>query len=311
MSGSTRMDAPIPEWARATAEDGTHFWISPLDKPAARDLVVANHYSHSWNTPFGTYCFGVFDHDGLAGALVFGNLMNPSSYATLADLPPEAVTELNRMWIHDRLGPNTETACLSRAMRWLRHNSPVQLVQTFADGRLGCGTVYKAANFGYYGHDETLFFDEPATGTVHHGTPFSNTANARGMVARNMLLVTGALEPFTVKTYRYLYPLTKYARRRIILNEQPYPVYDKGTTPRPDWRPPATQIARCAVMAQAMGYRTEAAAFDAYLAANYPPPVVADALAIALGNEWVADILVEAEAQPDLLGLLDSPERVA
>lgn len=295
----------LPDWAYATAEDGTRFWVDRIEKSVARDLIVANHYSHKWNTAFGTHCFGVFDGSGLAGALVFGNLMNPGSFASIADLPPDAITELNRMWIDDRLGPNTETACLARSMRWLRANTSVQLVQTFADGRLGCGTVHKAANFGYYGYDETLFFADRQTGQADHATPFTNTAVMRGMIERNSRLVAGHLDAFIIKTYRYLYPLTKYARRRIILKQEPYPQYDRGQVDLPNYRPPASQIARCAVMSDALGYRDESSAFYAYLADNYEAAEVAKQLEVARNNEWISPLLAEAEAQPDLFGLLD------
>ena len=290
-------------------EDGTPFWVGPIDKKTARELIVANHYSRTWNTSFGTYCFGVFDGGGLAGVLVFGNLMNPDSAAMLADLPPGAITELNRMWIHDRLGPNTETAALARAMRHLKTHNGIQLVQTFADGRLGCGTVYKAANFGYYGHDTTLFFESRLSGEVLHGTAFTNTGGSGppgtvpvGMMRRNLRLVQGEFAAFTAKTYRYLYPLTKYARRRILLKPEPYPAYDKGTDPQPDYVPPASQIARCQVIAALSGYDDMAAEFDAYLRANYSDTERQAALDGARQNEWVAEIARVADEQPALFG---------
>lgn len=291
-------------------EDGTPFWVTPIDKATARDLIVTNHYSRTWNTAFGTYSFGVFDSVGLAGALVFGNLMNTGSATTLADVPPESITELNRMWIHDRLGPNTETAALARAMRHLKTHNGIQLVQTFADGRLGCGTVYKAANFGYYGAARTQFFAVRGTDDeVMHGTQFTITADSRrpgcvptGMLKRNLRLVRGELDAFTVKTYRYLYPLTKYARRRILLNPEPYPAYDKGTDPQPDYVPPASQIARCQVIAALSGYDDMATEFDAYLRANYSDTERQTALDRARQNEWVTEIARVADEQPALFG---------
>ena len=300
-----------PEGMSAVLEDGTPFEVRPIDKATAKDLIVREHYSHSWNTYFGVYCFGIFDGVGLAGALVYGNLMNPGSTASLAALAPEQVTELNRMWVHDRLGPNTETAAMARAHKWLRANSPVQLIQTFADGRLGCGTVYKAANFGYYGAARTQFFAVRGTDDeVMHGTQFTVTGSSscrpgcvpKGMLKRNLRLVRGQLDAFTVKTYRYLYPLTKYARRRILLKPEAYPAYDKGTDPQPDYVPPASQIARCQVIAALSGYDDMAAEFDAYLRANYSDTERQAALDGARQNEWVAEIARVADEQPALFG---------
>lgn len=34
--------------------------IRPVSKTLAKDLIIRNHYSHKWNTPFGLYNFGIF-----------------------------------------------------------------------------------------------------------------------------------------------------------------------------------------------------------------------------------------------------------
>lgn len=290
-----------------TLEDGSTFTIERIDKKTCRDLIVANHYSGTWNTAFGTHSFGIFHGGDLVGALAYGNLMNTGSAGTLADLPPDAVIELNRMWISDVLGPNTETAALSRTMRWLKNNAGIQLVQTFADGRLGCGTVYKAANFGYYGHSETLFFRDLVTGEPEHGTQFTITGDSRRMgefprpmVARNLRLIAGELEAFTVKTYRYLYPLTKYARRRILLTREPYPAYEKGLETIPGYIPPASQIARCRVACALAGYHVHAARFADYMAATYSAAEVDREMGRARDNAWL--VALADAVQPDLFG---------
>lgn len=289
---------------RVVLEDGTPFEVRPIDKATARDLIVANHYSGTWATPFGTYCFGVFDGIGLAGALAYGLPMNPDSTTSLAALAPEQVTELNRMWIHDRLGPNTETAAMARAHKWLRANSPVQLIQTFADGRLGVGTVYKAANFGYYGASQTMFFRSHKSGEVLHGVPFTDSRAAVGMVERNARLARGELEAFRVNTYRYLYPLTKYARRRILLDREPYPTYQRGEEPLPDYVPPASQMARALVVAEAKGWRDHAADIRDYMERTYRTADMRKALDAAMQNEWVIPHLRAREEQPDLFDAL-------
>lgn len=299
--------APRRDIPPVALEDGTSFTIRRIDKATARDLIVANHYSGTWNTAFGVYSFGLFHAGHLVGALAYGNLMNTGSTGSLADLPPDSVIELNRMWISDTLGPNTETAALARTMRWLKKYAGIQLVQTFADGRLGCGTVYKAANFGYYGHSETLFFRDLETGVPEHGAWFTITGDSRRfgefprpMVARNLRLVAGDLEAFTVKTYRYLYPLTKYARRHILPEQEPYPPYGKGERVIPNYVPPVSQIARCWVACDIAGYRPQADRFAAYMDVTYAPEMVTAAIQQARSNEWLA-ALADA-TQPDLFG---------
>ena len=133
-------------------------YIREIEYGVARDMIVTNHYSKKWNTAFGTINFGVFRDDTLLGCAVFGNLMNTKSYKNITDLGPKSVIELNRLWLSDDLQRNAETLMLSACFKILRKKYPyIKYVQSFADGRLGCGTIYKAANFGYYGYTFSSF----------------------------------------------------------------------------------------------------------------------------------------------------------
>ena len=218
-----------------------------MSKDEAKELIIREHYSHNWGSAFGVYNYGVRLGGELLGVASYGNLMNPRSLKSIADLNPEQVTELNRLWIDDRLGKNAETWLMAEAHRRLLKDTPVRLVQSFADGRIGVGTIYQAANFGYYGHSATRFHRNLTDGQSYHDTPFSNTAWA-GIYLRNAMHARGELETFTVNTYRYLKPLTKAARRRIKLKEKPYPKQREGIVKHSDYIPPLAQVVRgCAV----------------------------------------------------------------
>ena len=218
-----------------------------MSKDEAKELIVREHYSHKWATAFGLYNYGIRLDGELLGVAAYGYLMNPKSFKSLADLEAEQVIELNRLWIDDRLGKNAETWLMAEAHKRLLRDTPVRLVQSFADGRLGVGTIYQAANFGYYGHSTTRFHQNLVDGKSYHDNPFNNTAWA-GIYWRNAMHARGELETFTVNTYRYLKPLTKAARRRIKLKEKPYPKQREGMILHPDYIPPLAQVVRgCAV----------------------------------------------------------------
>ena len=231
-------------------QDVSDLRVEPIHKDTAYYMAVTHHYSKKWNSLFGTHNYGIYQGDDLLGVAVYGYSMNPSSWPSVTRTPPERCVELNRLWVSDRLGPNTETWFLARTFRLLRAEG-MELVQSFADGRLGTGTTYQAANFTYHGESRTMFWRHVATDEVYHGVPFSNTRKAEGMVSRNLLYVRGLLTPFYVPTYRYLYPLTKAARRAVLLQTKPYPKGDGGEIPAPDYVPPASQIARAAALAEA------------------------------------------------------------
>ena len=218
-----------------------------MSKGEAKELILEKHYSHNWGTSFGLYNYGIRLDGELVGVASYGNLMNPGSFKSVANLNSEQVAELNRLWIDDRLGKNAETWLMAEAHRRLLRDTPVRLVQSFADGRLGVGTIYQAANFGYYGYSTTRFHLNTLDGQTYHDTPFSNTGRA-GIYIRNAMHARGELETFTVNTYRYLKPLTKAARRRIKLKEKPYPKQREGVTQHPDYTPPIGQVVRgCAI----------------------------------------------------------------
>ena len=219
-----------------------------MSKVEAKELIVREHYSHNWGTSFGLYNYGIKLNGELLGVAAYGNLMNPQSFKSIADLAPGQVTELNRLWIDDRLGKNAETWLMAEAHKRLLRDTPVRLVQSFADGRLGVGTIYQAANFGYYGYSTTRFHRNLVDGQSYHDTPFSN-ASRSGIYLRNAMHARGELETFTVNTYRYLKPLTKAARRRIKLKEKPYPKQREGITQHPDYIPPIGQVVRGCAMA--------------------------------------------------------------
>lgn len=221
------------EIRKQTSHMGTLI-IRPVSKEIAKDLIIRNHYSHKWVSAFGLYNFGIFTSEKpeeCLGAAVYGYMKNPRANIFVSDVPGGWIIELNRMWIDDRLGKNAESILISASLKLLRLFDPsIVAVQSFADGRLGCGTIYKAANFQYYGYHITRFFRDKRTGEVFHDQSLTDGTVASRFVQKNLDLLLGHLEAFRVKTYRYIYPFHRsfiFTGRK----QQPYPPYEKGSTP--------------------------------------------------------------------------------
>jgi hypothetical protein len=206
----------------------TTLTFDEVDYDLAKEMIVKNHYSHKWNTAFGKINIGVFLDGKLLGVATFGNLMNPNSYKNILDSDDrESLIELNRLWVDDFLGGNTETVLLSASWQIIKNKyKKIKAIQSFADGRLGVGTIYKASSFKYYGFEESLFFENIETKETYHQVPFSNTKRPDGMIKLNCLWLKEKLVPFTVKTYRYIFPL--YKDTKIKLQEKEFPKYEKG-----------------------------------------------------------------------------------
>lgn len=157
-------------------------------------------------------------------------MKNPSAKIFTHPNPGAWMCELNRMWIDDCLGHNAESILIAASIKLLRKADPTCVaVQSFADGRLGCGTIYKAANFTYYGFHYTVFCRNKRSGEIIHEQILTNTTSPTGYLRTNIALLIGDLDIFRVKTYRYIYPLCK--KFRFCREPQPYPAYDKGEEP--------------------------------------------------------------------------------
>lgn len=144
--------------------------------------------------------------------------------------PKAWVCELNRMWIDDTLGKNAESVLIAASLKLLRKADPnIVAVQSFADGRLGCGTIYKASNFRYYGFHYTRFLRNKRTEEIIHEQNLTDTTSLSTYLRSNIAYLIGDLEVLQIKTYRYIYPLCKHFR--FIKPEKPYPQYEKGIEP--------------------------------------------------------------------------------
>lgn len=208
--------------------------IKPVEKAEAKEMIIKNHYSHKWlDSGFGRYNFGIFkesEPDKCLGVAVYGLMKNCKAKIFTHPNPEAWMCELNRMWIDDCLGHNAETLLIGASIRLLkRSDKNIVAVQSFADGRLGCGTIYKAANFKYYGYHYTKFMENVRTGEFVHEQIFTNSTSPSGYLRANVSYLIGDFKAYQVKTYRYIYPLCKNFKFKS--PELPYPEYDKGLNP--------------------------------------------------------------------------------
>lgn len=211
--------------------------IKPITRERAREMVIAGHYSHKWQASFGKYSFGIFregaeDEADCLGVAAFGYMKTPKANIFTSDVKGGWMCELNRMWLDDSLGKNAETVLLGASFKLLRRVDPtIVAVQSFADGRVGCGTIYKASNFHYYGFHWTTFLHNNRSGEVTHEQILTNATCASGFARTNIELLAGDMTCFRAKTYRYIYPLHPSFKFTGQGKRQPYPPYEKGVEP--------------------------------------------------------------------------------
>lgn len=270
--------------------------IKEISYDLSKEIIVKNHYSHKWNTSFGKINIGIFKKENdqkCLGVASFGNLMNPKSYINLnKDFDKDSVVELNRLWIDDELGMNAETILLGASWKIIRNDYPnIKAVQSFADGRLGCGTIYKASNFNYYGYTKTLFYENIETLETQHKVPMENTKRPDGMIKLNAQFAQGLLKPFYVKTYKYIYPL--YKNVKLDLKQQEYPKYDKGLEYIDDYSHNENLYFRSIILSYLLDYTNEFNILKKFLFNNYDEYYINKKIKESLENKSIIEISKE------------------
>ena len=201
-----------------------------VDKKVAKKMIEENHYSKSWYHMMGKINVGVFRDDVLLGVASYGSMKMPKSFRSLCkDIQQHEVVELNRLWIDDILKKNAESILISKSIKLIKMYHPeIRLIQSFADGRLGCGTIYQASNFGYYGCHETEFFENVEDGRCFHEMVF-HTSSRPLVITRNLEMLDNRFKKFKTRTYRYLYLIDKSLEikhpKQDYVKEPPYKEY--------------------------------------------------------------------------------------
>ena len=261
--------------------------IKPIEKQLAKSIIIENHYSHKWHSCFGKMNFGIFknDSDKCLGAAVFGRMMNPKSFKSIADdLEENEIIELNRLWVDDCLGHNAESVFIGACFKIFRSVYPeMKAIQSFADGRLGCGTIYKATNFKYFGVHKTLFFENKITNEITHNVIMTNTKNI-GIVRLNRQWCEGNLLPFEVNTYRYIYPIKKINFK---LKEKPYPAYSKAKNYLLDYQHNIRLIYRALCLAYITGLSDDFTILKNWILSNQTKDEMQNYMHLALNNNYI------------------------
>lgn len=125
--------------------------VRPVERTEIRDFIEKWHYSRSINGVLSTYCFGLYRNGELQGAMLFGKLGMANAWKRYADRQ-EDILELRRLCCVDDTPKNAESWFIGRCLKWLRHNSDVKALISYADSNHGhSGIIYKATNFEYLG----------------------------------------------------------------------------------------------------------------------------------------------------------------
>lgn len=127
--------------------------VRPIAAREANRIVRTLHYSGKVDTRSQLH-LGVF-MDGLcAGAMQFGPPLDKRKViGTVRGTKWNEMLDLHRLALSDGLPRNSESRCISVALRFLKHTYPfIQWVQSYADAtQCGDGAIYRASGFHLIG----------------------------------------------------------------------------------------------------------------------------------------------------------------
>ena len=130
----------------------TDFTIEPVERKVIQSFVHKWHYSHSTNGVQQTQCFALFSGEKMIGAMIYAL---PSMKSTAAKYNPDnplRCWELRRLCCIDDTPTNTESYFIGKTLKWLKRNTDIEVVISYADLECGHeGVMYKATNFIHLG----------------------------------------------------------------------------------------------------------------------------------------------------------------
>jgi hypothetical protein len=127
------------------------FTVKLIERKDVKSFIETWHYSKSINGVKSTYCFGLFYNQQLIGAIIYGTLGMANAWKKYSDNEKD-VLELRRLCCIDDTPKNTESFFIGKTLKWLKKNTSIKHVVSYADCNQGHeGTIYKATNFKFLG----------------------------------------------------------------------------------------------------------------------------------------------------------------
>lgn len=121
--------------------------VEVCSRKEIRDFVEKWHYSHNINGLMSSHCFKLVDGDDIVGAMIFGKLGMANAWRKYGEQESDVI-ELRRLVCIDDTPKNTESYFIGKCLRWLKQNTNIKTIVSYADPNYGHqGVIYQATNF--------------------------------------------------------------------------------------------------------------------------------------------------------------------
>ena len=127
------------------------YLIKTCERKEIKTFIETWHYSKNINGVISDYSFKLMDKDKIIGAMIYGRIAMANVWKKYVNNENELI-ELRRLCCIDDTPKNTESYFIGHTLRWLKKNSNIKKVISYADETYNhSGTIYKASNFKHIG----------------------------------------------------------------------------------------------------------------------------------------------------------------
>ena len=128
------------------------FTVVHCERREVVSFIEKWHYSQNVNGLTTDYCFKLLDaNKNMIGAMIYGKIAMANVWKKYAKKENELI-ELKRLCCIDNTPKNTESYFIGSTLRWLKRNTDIKMVLSYADMTYSHkGTIYKASNFKHLG----------------------------------------------------------------------------------------------------------------------------------------------------------------
>jgi len=203
----------------------TNFTVEHINRKAVTTFIEKHHYSHNINGiqsyyHFGLYTEGNFGLPKMIGAMLYAMPSMPDTAAKYNPINPRRCMELRRLVCIDDTPKNTESYFIGKTLRWLKQNTDIEVIVSFADQHYGhSGIIYKASNFHLYGQTgggTKLMVD----GVLRHNRSLNQSKRTFGRTLKRRYQA-GDPDVYQVKVKPkniYVYYLNKKIKKKLLQN---------------------------------------------------------------------------------------------
>ena len=122
--------------------------VTPCVRPEIKEFVEHWHYSSNVNGISSPYCFKLLDSGDMIGAMMYGYISMQGVWKKYVEKEADII-ELRRLCCIDDTPKNTESYFIGSTLRWLKKNTEIKKVISYADRSWSMGKLYEKLGFEF------------------------------------------------------------------------------------------------------------------------------------------------------------------